>query len=100
MNGTMPAGRRRADTTPGVYRGHPGDVFLPGAGNWVFEPRFGLPPIQLIGAAIYAGRAPSPVQRQIIRTVHATTTAGLGGLVAGQMITQPLNTPDSGFGGQ
>lgn len=94
-----PAGRPRAAAVPGLYHVHHGDVFLPGAGNVVFEPKFALPPIQLIGAGIYAG-ALRVTQGPQIRTTYATTTAGLGGLVAGQIITQPLNTPEVGNGSE
>ncbi len=92
--------RPRVATVPGLYHLHQGDVFLPGAGSMVFEPAFGLPPIQLIGAAIYAGAAPHPLQPPQIRTTLTTTTAGIGGQIAGQLIGAPLFTPEGGNGNQ
>lgn len=85
---------------PGPYHYHQGDVFLPGAGGQVFEPAFSLPMIQLIGAAIYAGPAPHPLQPPQVRTTLTTTTAGLGGLVAGQLIGAPLLVPETSNGSQ
>lgn len=84
---------------PGLYHFGFGDVFFPGAGNAVFEPAFTLPPIQLIGAAIYAGAAPNPLQRAPqIFVSQAATVAGLGGVQAGQFVFAPLNVPDDGDG--
>lgn len=89
-----PATRQRSAVVPGLYHVHHGDVFLPGAGNIVFEPLFSLPLIQLIGAATYAGPAPDPLQRTPqIFVSQSATVAGIGGMVAGQFMTQPLNVP-------
>jgi len=92
--------RPRVKTVPGLYHLHQGEIFLPGAGSMVFEPAFGLPPIQLIGHAIYAGGSLNPLQPPQIRTTLTTTTAGLGGQVAGQLVGQPLFTPETGNGNQ
>jgi hypothetical protein len=101
MQYTHPATRPRSQIVPGLYHYHSGDVFLPGAGNAAFEPAFQLPVIQLIGYGIYAGPAPSPIQRAPqIYVSHAATVAGLGGVIAGQFVTQPLNVPDTSNGSQ
>lgn len=97
---SFPSLRPRVKTVPGLYTLHQGDVFLPGAGSAVFEPAFGLPAIQLIGNAIYAARSLNPLQPPQVRTTLTTTTAGLGGLVAGQLIGAPLFTPEGGNGNQ
>lgn len=98
---THAAVRPRRDTVPGLYYMHHGDVFLPGAGNIVFEPKFALPVIQLIGAAIYAGHTPFATQRapQVI-AMQAAPVAGLGGLISGQFLTQPLNVSETTNGTQ
>ena len=98
---THPSSRAQGATVPGFYHYHYGDVFLPGSQNVVFQPAFTLPMIQLIGAAIYAGPAPNPRQRspQIFVT-QAAPIAGLGGMISGQFVTQPLNIPDTTNGSQ
>ncbi len=96
-----PASRQRSPVVPGLYNYHSGDVFLPGAGNAAFEPAFALPVIQLIGYGIYAGKAPNPLQRAPqIFVSHAARVAGLGGVISGQFVTQPLNVPDTSNGSQ
>jgi len=92
--------RRRVKTVPGLYQLHQGEIILPGAGSKVFEPAFGLPALQLIGNAIYAGAAPHPLQPPQIRTTLTTTTVGIGGQVAGQMIGAPLLVPETSNGSQ
>lgn len=92
--------RPRVKTVPGVYQYHQGDILLPGAGSKVFEPAFGLPALQIIGNAIYAGAAPHPLQPPQVRTTLTTTTVGLGGQVAGQLIGAPLLTPETSNGNQ
>jgi hypothetical protein len=89
---SVAASRPRFNTVPDLYHVHHGDIFLPGAGNIVFEPKFSLPISQLIGAATYAGHTPYATQRppQII-AFKVVPTAGLGGLISGQFITQPLS---------
>lgn len=99
----------RSQVVPGFYHLHPGYVFLPGAGNAVFEPTFQLPIIQLIGSGIYAGPAPGLVHQRPLLMVtqnpqvaigQAVPVAGIGGVIAGQWINQPLNVPDTTNGSQ
>jgi hypothetical protein len=97
---SLPVSRQRGYVVPGFYHTHHGDVFLPGAGNVVFEPAFQLPFIQLIGAAIYAGPAPRSIGRPQVFSVQAVPLAGIGGQVAGQFVTQPLNVPETSNGSQ
>lgn len=101
MQSTHPADRQRSQVVPGLYHYHSGDVFLPGAGNAAFEPAFQLPVIQLIGYGIYAGSAPNPLQRTPqIYVSHAARINGLGGVISGQFVTQPLNVPETSNGSQ
>ena len=76
-----------------MFAHYPGDVFLPGAGSWVYEPRTERTPLQttwgngfLVGFADYF-KVFQPPQ------VYASPTVvqnGLGGLFAGQIVGQPL----------
>ncbi len=91
--------RPRSETVPGFYRTHPGDVFLPGAGNAVFEPAFQLPPIQLIGAGIYAGMLPLWRGPQTV-VPQAVPIAGIGGVQAGQYVSQPLSVMETTNGSE
>jgi hypothetical protein len=91
---THPSTRpRTSGGSGGIYGYHTGDVFDPGAQNQVFEPQFALPILQLIGSGIYAGHTPRPVNPQVVFATGARTIAGLGGIISGQLITQPLNVP-------
>lgn len=104
-----PINRPRTATVPGLYHTHAGDIFLPGAGNAVFEPLFQLPSIQLIGSAIYAGPVNQPgVTRRYFQTIQppqvfinkTAPIAGVGGVIAGQLIHQPLSVPDTSNGSE
>jgi len=91
--------RPRTTTVPGLYRYHAGDVFFPGAGNAVFEPAFQLPIIFYVGHGIPAGYL-SPIQKPQLYVGQTARLAGIGGVQAGQMFTQPLNIPNSTDFGQ
>jgi hypothetical protein len=96
-----PSSRIRSVVVPLLVHYHYGDVFLPGAGNVVFDTDLGLPPISLKGQATYAGPAPNPIQRPPqIFAMQRAPNSGIGGLVAGQLMTQPLTVPDGGNGSQ
>ena len=80
-----------------IYAYHEGDVFYPGAGNFVFESLHELPVSQLEGGGginmgtsyrmnawpVYAGTPPLIMNNTV-------TKVGLGGLQAGAFIQQPL----------
>jgi hypothetical protein len=75
----------------GIYNYHEGDIFLPGAENFVFEPNFELPLVAIWGNAFL--RTPNtfkPLQPPQIYANATVTTAGLGGLQAGQVELEPL----------
>jgi hypothetical protein len=72
----------------------PGDLFTPGAQNWVYNPPFELPVQTMWGRAFL--RKPntfSVVSGPQVLSWPMVTMAGLGGVVPGQIITQPLSLP-------
>ena len=92
--------RKQKQAVPNYYHVAEGDIFLPGAGNAVFLPTTGLPPLQLIGHGIYAGPSPSPIQPQLVYANQTAPVSGIGGVVAGQLINQPLQVPDTTNGSE
>ena len=99
--GLFGAGGPLIDPTYGVgaagnlYAYHEGDIFTPGAMNWVFEPQFELPLYTIWGKAFC--RVPNvfnPIQpQQAYMQPHALVN-GMGGLQAGYMEFQPLLSQD------
>ena len=92
-----------ADVDPnagtGIYNYHEGDLFTPGAGNFVFEPTFELPIETLWGFGFI--RNPntfSPLQQPQVFSPPTVVNNGIGGLVAGQIALQPLIEDDEGNG--
>jgi hypothetical protein len=88
-----------------VAQYHQGDIWLGGAESKVYEPALPwvpaiLPPVQLIGNAIYAGPPPSPIQGVQVYANQTMLIAGIGGVLSGQVINQPLNIPDTTNGSQ
>lgn len=85
------------------FKGEPyqyaeGDLFTPGAQNWIFEYPFEYPLQTLWGNAFirrpntFSVNQPNqPYQNPYI------TQVGVGGLVAGQLASQPLLTDESNF---
>jgi hypothetical protein len=74
-----------------IYRYHEGDLFTPGAQNFVFEPNFELPLQTVWGFGFI--RNPNtfkPLQPPQVWAHPTVTTDGLGGLQAGQFDMQPL----------
>lgn len=78
-----------------LYQFHEGDLFLPGAQNFVLDPFQELPMQTIWGHGFM--RTPNvfnPEQPQPVAFIPPGTTyvriAGVGGLVSGQMATQPL----------
>lgn len=79
-------------TESAAYLYHEGDVFLPGAGNFVFEPNFELP-LQTVwgnGILIAANRWPEFQPPQIM-IQPSVPVAGLGGIEAGTFEFTPLS---------
>jgi len=71
---------------------HEGDVFLPGAQNYVYEPTLERTPIQGMWGNAFL-RNPNvfnPLQPPQIYSNPNVRTNGIGGLEAGQLIGQPL----------
>jgi hypothetical protein len=100
MFSSNPNSRTRFTTVPGLYRTHHGDVFLPGAGNVVFEPAFALPVIYYVGHGVPPAATLSPIQRPQVFVSQVAKVAGIGGVMAGQWINQPLNVPETTNGSQ
>lgn len=81
------------------YHMHEGDIFEPGTGNWVLDP-FQEWPIQtnwghafLVNDSARQGffRTFQPPQIYVGQNL---TPNGLGGLVSGQLVSQPLSPPE------
>jgi len=86
-----------------IYSYHEGDLFSPGAENWVFEPNFELPLITIWGKAFL--RVPNtfnPLQSVQVMSNPNVFTNGLGGPIAGDVILTGLinhENQTSGFVG-
>lgn len=82
------AGRR------GLYHFHEGDLFTPGTGNWVLDPSLETPLNTIWGRAFL--RTPNtfnPLQQPQVYANQTVVPNGIGGLVAGQIVFQPLQEP-------
>lgn len=84
-------------SVPGLYQFHEGDLFEPGAENYVFEPQNELPVKGIWGAGsgvnqgtFYPAGAWPVFQPPQVWVDLALPTAGLGGLQAGSFALQPL----------
>lgn len=92
--------------TPSVAAYHEGDVFLPGAESYVFEPLHELPIKGLLGQGSDVNQATHfpdarwPVFASVAPLVSfpLATTVGLGGLQAGALVQQPLLDGESDNG--
>lgn len=74
-----------------IYRYHEGDLFTPGAQNFVFEPNFELPLQAVWGFGFIRNPNPfKPTQPPQVWSHPTVTSVGLGGLQAGQFDFQPL----------
>lgn len=83
---------------PGFYSHHEGDLFTPGTGNWVLDPSLETPLNTQWGNAFLRVPntfSPFPGTPQVYAN-PATKLVGIGGPIAGQLITAPL----SEYGGQ
>jgi hypothetical protein len=99
MVSSNPHNRTRYTTVPNLYQTHHGDVFLPGAGNVVFEPAFQLPVIYYVGHGIPAGHL-HVIQPPQLYVTQTAKIAGIGGVIAGQWVTMGLNVPETTNGSQ
>lgn len=84
----------------GVYHMHEGDLFTPGTGNWVLDPSQETALQTVWGHAFL--RVPNvfnPIHPQIVFSDPTVVTNGLAGLIAGQMVMQPLIVPAPEQGG-
>lgn len=83
--------------TQSLYHYHEGDLFTPGTQNYVFDYPFELPMMTIWGNAFL--RQPNtfnPLQPPQMMSQPNVMLNGIGGLVAGQMAFQPLeSTPDA-----
>jgi hypothetical protein len=80
------------DSGTPLYQFHEGDLFTPGAGNWVFEPNFELPLVTIWGNAFL--RKPNtfnPIQPPQVYANATVQMNGIGGLEAGSFDTTPLS---------
>lgn len=80
----------------GLYHFHEGDLFTPGTGNWAMDPSHQTPLFTQWGRAFLSGiNVFCPVQPPQVYSHIAIPVAGIGGLVAGQIVSQPLLIPES-----
>lgn len=76
-----------------LFHYHEGDLFTPGTGNYVFEYPFELPVLTIWGNAFL--RTPNtfnPRQPSQLNANPNVVTNGIGGLVAGGIAFQPLES--------
>lgn len=84
--------RQTAAHRGGIYYVHEGDIFTPGAMNWVVDPTHDGPLMTVWGHAFLRTPNTFRVQQTAqLYTAAATALYGIGGQVAGQVITQPLS---------
>lgn len=84
---------------------HPAVFYPVGALNMVYEPPAPqvarmTPVVWFTGNAIPSGNPPSPWQLPQVYAPRAIFVAGVGGPLSGQIVTGPLNVPDSTDGTQ
>ncbi len=82
-------------TVPGkaaLYRYYEADVFTPGAEGYVFESPFELTPVTPIwgGAFLRTPNTFKPLQPIPADSVATLNINGVGGVVSGQLVQQPL----------
>jgi hypothetical protein len=95
--GEYPAGYPEHEVVTGltadaIARYHEGDVFFPGAQNYVYEPTLERTAIQGMWGRAFL-RTPNtfnPFQHPQVYSHPNVKTNGIGGLVAGQLVGQPL----------
>lgn len=67
-----------------------------GAMAYAFVPTRLLPPVPMVAGNLFRGLAPLPPAPYVVQ--RAGVTNGLGGIVAGQMVLQPLSVPPNSGG--
>lgn len=78
-------------SAPGIYFYHEGDLFTPGAQNFVFEPWFELPVVTIWGNAFLRRANTFKVfQPAQVMSYPNVVNNGIGGLQAGQIEFEPL----------
>jgi hypothetical protein len=90
-----PAGDSMPNRTPtGFYHFHEGDVFTPGTANYVFEPTLELTPVTPVWGHAFLRRPNSfsPLQPSQSMSYPNVQINGIGGIVAGQFVLQPLES--------
>ena len=76
-----------------LYHYHEGDLFTPGTENYVFDYPFEFPLQTIWGIAFL--RRPNvfnPLQPNQVYSNPNVVINGIGGLIAGQLVTQPIET--------
>ncbi len=79
----------RFNLLPYSFRNTTGTSPTPGAMNYAMTTEM-LPAYPIIGPGIHAGALLVTPPYDQLEYVHTVTPAGLGGLIAGQIVTQPL----------
>lgn len=96
--------RPRVKTGP-VTQYHRAPFYPVGAEDAVYEPAPPVvarmtPAVNFSGAGVLYGHAPNPIQGPQVYANQTTYISGIGGPLAGQLITQPLNVPETTNGSQ
>jgi hypothetical protein len=97
--------QRRTLHASGLAQYHPAVFYPVGSENQVYEPAAPvfpamLPPVNLIGNAILSNHTPNPLQLPQLYANQTAFVAGVAGPLAGQMVTGPLNIPETTNGSQ
>jgi hypothetical protein len=84
---------------PGLYHFHEGDLFTPGTGNYVYDAPFELPMKTIWGGStnqgfLYRANPWKVLQPPQVFSQPTVKTSGIGGLQAGTMALQPLESED------
>lgn len=95
MNGLFGTGAPMlpdVENLPGGYSYHEGDIFTPGAMNYVFEPNTELPLQTIWGFGfLVPSQNFNPLQPPQVYSPNTVVNNGIGGLVAGTIYGQPLS---------
>lgn len=79
------------------YHMHEGDIFEPGTGNWVLDPYQEVPVNTLWGHAFLIRPNTWPAYASGVQAYNQSNVQpqGLGGIIAGQYVSQPLSPPEA-----
>ncbi len=75
---------------PNLANYMPGMILTPGTESLIYETPFNLPAFATLGAGRGIRKQLAVLQNQQQPVVHRVPTRGIGGTVAGQMVSQPL----------